>query len=96
MAIQAPKVLNCDAVECSYNKNKECHALAITIGDHDCPMCDTFFKSSQKGGAMEMTGSVGACKESDCKYNSSLECSAPGIQVGHHMDHADCSTYSRR
>lgn len=96
MAIQAPKVLDCSVTECSYNTNKACHAIAITVGDTTCAMCDTYFNSSEKGGAMDVTGSVGACKENDCKFNRSLECSAPGIHVANHMGHADCSTYSRR
>ncbi len=96
MAVQTPKVLDCNVTECSYNSNKQCHAVAITVGDSTCAMCDTYFKSSQKGGAMEVTGSVGACKEADCRHNKSLECSAPGIHVSNHMDHADCSTYARR
>ncbi len=96
MPIEAPKVLDCEVSECSYNTNKQCHALAITVGDAECPMCDTYVKSSQKGGAMNMTGSVGACKESDCKFNESLECAAPGIHVSSHKGHADCSTFARR
>jgi len=95
MAIETPKVLDCSVTECSYNTNKACHAIAITVGDSTCAMCDTYYKSSQKGGAMEITGSVGACKE-DCKFNKSLECAASGIHVANHMGHADCSTYSRR
>lgn len=96
MEIQASKVLDCSVTECSYNMNKTCHALAITVGDSTCAMCDTYFKSPEKGGAMEMTGSVGACKENDCKFNKSLECAAPGIHVASHMGHADCATYSPR
>ncbi len=96
MAVQTPKVLDCEVTDCSYNNNKQCHAVAITVGDGDCAMCDTFFKSSQKGGAMEITGSVGACKESDCTFNKSLECAAPGIHVASHKGHADCSTYQPR
>lgn len=96
MAISMPKILDCMVTACSYNKNKECHAVAITVGSGGHPMCDTFFKTSQKGGFMESTGSVGACKEADCKYNQALECSAPGIHVGLHGDHADCSTFVPR
>jgi hypothetical protein len=90
MAIQAPKVLDCEVTDCSYNQNKACHALAITVGDSTCPMCDTYFKSSEKGGAMEITGSVGACKENDCKHNKSLECSGSRRLSGAH------SSMSRR
>ncbi|MBI4495555.1 MAG: DUF1540 domain-containing protein [Deltaproteobacteria bacterium] len=93
MAKQMPKVLECEVQECSYNKNKVCHAMAITVGGLKHPMCDTFLKSAQKGGVPDMTGGVGACKEDDCKFNRSLECNAPGIHVGTHMDHGDCKTF---
>jgi hypothetical protein len=94
--MKMPNVLDCNVQECSYNTNKACHAMAITVGDSNCAMCDTYFKSSQKGGASDITGAVGACKENDCKFNNSLECQAPGIHVSGHMGHADCSTYTRR
>jgi hypothetical protein len=96
MAVQIPKVLDCEVTDCSYNTNKTCHAAAITVGDSGCAMCDTYFKFSEKGGAMDITGSVGACKENDCGYNKSLGCSAPGIHVSNHMGHADCATYTKR
>lgn len=95
MATSMPKVIDCMMMDCSYNRNKECHAMAITVGGSH-PLCDTFMKSSKKGGIEDMLGGVGACKEADCKYNQSLECSASGIHVGIHMDHADCSTFMTR
>lgn len=93
MAIQMPKVLGCEVQDCSYNKSKECHAMAISVGGMKHPVCDTFVKMPSKGGVLDI-GGVGACKEDDCKYNNSLECNAPGIQVGFHMDHADCKTFA--
>jgi len=96
MAISMPKILDCMETECSYNRSKECHAMAITVGAGGHPMCDTFMKSSQKGGVMDVTGGVGACKEAGCKFNQALECSASGIHVGVHADHADCSTFASR
>ena len=94
MAKSMPKILDCMVVDCSYNRNKECHAMAITVGSGGHPMCDTFIKASQKGGVMDMMGSVGACREAGCKFNQALECSASGIHVGLHADHADCSTFA--
>ncbi len=96
MPMKMPNILDCSVQECSYNTNKACHAMAITVGDTNCAMCDTYFKSSSKGGAQDINGSVGACKENDCKFNNSLECQAPGIHVSSHMGHADCSTFNRR
>lgn len=95
MAMQMPKILNCDVTECSYNKKSECHAIAITVGGLH-PACDTFIAGKTKGGIPEMTGGVGACKMENCRFNNKLECSASGINVKHHSDHADCQTFSAR
>ncbi len=97
MQADIPKVLDCDMLNCSYNKNKQCHAIAITVGDTQCPLCDTYANTSSKGGDMNLTGSVGACKANNCKFNRSLECSASnGIHVKQHTGHPDCSTFSAR
>ena len=97
MPMNMPKVLDCNMIDCSYNKNKACHALAITVGDTSCPMCDTYAKIAKKGGAADMTGSVGACKVENCKFNQSLECTASnGIHVGPHSGHPDCNTFAPR
>ncbi len=95
MAISMPKITSCDMTDCSYNKNKECHTMAITVGGSH-PMCDTYLKAAMRGGAADMIGGVGACKVDDCKFNDALECSASGINVGVHSGHADCVTYAPR
>lgn len=98
MAMKMPKVSACNVAECSYNKQKQCHALAITVGGPEdvCACCDTFLHADKKGGVSDMTGSVGACKVDQCTYNQSFECAAPNIQVGLHEGHADCKTYKPR
>lgn len=96
MSKKMPSVSECEVTSCAYNQQRVCHALAITVGDDICPMCDTYFGSASKGGVGDATGSVGACKESDCQFNDALECSAPNIKVANHSGHADCSTYKRR
>jgi hypothetical protein len=90
-----PVVNECAAEACSYNRDRVCHALAITIG---APLarCDTFFSTAAKGGDPSATGHVGACKMSDCRHNVNLECQAPGITVGFRQDEADCLTYAPR
>ncbi len=93
MAIKSPKVSSCEVAECAYNRNGECHAMAITIGGEGCPMCDTYFVSEEEGGFNEIKGSVGACHQEDCRYNDALECIAKNISVGMHGDHAECLTY---
>jgi hypothetical protein len=95
MAMEMPIIIDCDVSECAYNSENICHAMAITVGD-SAPLCDTFLRKDQKGGAMDVIGGVGACKVDSCKFNQSLECSADGIHVGRHADQARCDTFSPR
>lgn len=90
-----PKILSCSVNECAYNKNDQCHTLAITVGNAH-PSCDTFIKSPIRGGSEDLTGGVGACKVQDCGFNKALECSAPGISVAPHGGHGDCRTFRAR
>jgi hypothetical protein len=89
-------VIDCAVEECSYNKDLACHARGITIGDNSHPRCDTFMRSSLKGGITDVTAEVGACKVSGCMYNQSLECTAEGIQIGSHSNHPDCLTFKKK
>ena len=86
------KIMECDISDCAYNRDQECHAMAITVGDND-PVCDTYMQSAQKGGA-DTTGCVGACKITRCEFNESLECTAGSIQVGRHSNSPECLTYN--
>ena len=89
-------ITDCEVQECSYNMNKRCHTLAITIGDSGCPCCDTFIKAPKKGGDADTIGGVGACRSESCMHNESLECTASGIMVDMHSGHADCRTFAMR
>lgn len=90
-----PKIINCSEMDCAYNQNQKCHAIAITVGSSEA-MCDTFIAMSKKGGIPDMIGGVGACKMDDCAFNQSLECTATGINITPHAGHADCSTFKAR
>lgn len=92
--MQMPKVQECDVDQCAYNTDGKCHALAITIGDGENPMCDTFCQSSSKGGVKGSTAGVGACKVTACRHNQMLECSAKRISVGWEGQQADCLTFA--
>ena len=85
-------VSECSIGECAYNSHQTCHAIAITVGDGDQPMCDTFLvadaHSHDKGHA-----GVGACKVSTCQHNHALECSAGHILVGKLESRVRCMTY---
>ncbi|MBD3239093.1 MAG: DUF1540 domain-containing protein [Chitinivibrionales bacterium] len=96
MKREMPEVLDCEAENCVYNKDAQCHAMAITVGD-DEPCCDTFASGGAKAGYSDTIGKVGACKVQSCIYNDSLECSAPqGIRMKLMSNHADCATYQSR
>lgn len=95
MTMKMPMILDCNMMDCAYNNGNACHAMAITIGDSS-PVCDTYLERSQKGGVMDMVGSVGACKVDRCKFNKMLECTADGVHVGIHADHAECDTFAVR
>ena len=93
--MEMPIIKECDADECAYNTGRQCHAMAITVGDLEHAMCDTYTQGSMKAGDPSMTGCVGACKMSGCTHNMSLQCSAPGITVGTHLPNDfDCMTYT--
>ena len=97
MAMKMSKITACNVHDCSYNQDKQCHALAITVGGPEvCACCDTYLHTAHKGGAADIIGGVGACKVEKCSFNTSLECGAPGIAVGMHQGHAECSTFKAR
>jgi len=87
------KILDCIMTDCSYNRNKMCHTMAITVGGGNCPMCDTYVSISTKGGLLDSLGGVGSCKVQECEFNNSLECRAEGIHVKMHSNHAECATF---
>jgi hypothetical protein len=91
-----PPISRCEAQECSYNKSRECHAMAITVGNSGHARCDTYYNAGHKGGVADTTGSVGACKAESCRYNADLECNAQSIKVDNHDGHPDCVSFSPR
>ncbi len=91
--MEMPTITSCEITQCAYNDDNLCHAIAITIGDGAHPECDTFCPSKSKGGSVDSTGQVGACKVSACMHNTSLECSADCIRVGYVGHEADCLTF---
>jgi hypothetical protein len=91
-----PKVTQCEVEECAYNQDSECHALAITIGDDENPMCDTFCDTGSKGGDPATIAGVGACKVGVCSHNKSLECTMRNITVGWKGGGPDCMSFKKR
>ena len=69
-----PRILDCSVTSCSYNKDKNCGAAAITVGYSTS--CTTFIPLTVKGGLATAKPFVGACQKADCVHNSALECTA--------------------
>ena len=88
-----PIITTCEADACAYNRDRTCHAGAITVGDTVRPHCDTFVEVEAKGGTTR-PGRVGACKVAGCRHNRDLECQAEGITVGYVKNEVDCLTYA--
>jgi hypothetical protein len=90
-----PAIIECEAMNCVYNKGLDCHALAINVGGatDECPKCDTFFQADSDGGEQLVIGTVGACKVGRCKFNKMFECLAEAVFMRQHGDHVDCATF---
>lgn len=86
------RVAECSVTECAYNTGRACHAIAITVGSSDLPMCDTFFVAREHSGDQGHAG-VGACKMSGCLHNRELECSAGRVLIGKLEARVRCITY---
>lgn len=86
-------VAACDAKDCNYNKDGNCHAKAITVGDGLHPGCDTFLKSQEHARRAENAG-VGACKVKACRHNADFECQARSIRIGRREDSVECLTFA--
>ena len=96
MTIEMPVVESCTISECGYNKNSQCHARAITIGDGVHPGCDTSFLGAPiSANGNDMAG-VGACKVTSCSFNEELECNAEQITVSMNKGNIQCATFQLR
>lgn len=87
------KVESCDASSCAYNKDNQCHALAITVKTSSPASCSTFFEGGIKGSSNGSKAGIGACTESHCEHNKGLECTfAEGIAIALSSGNAVCTT----
>ncbi len=93
--MELPEVRVCAITECAYNRDHQCCARAITVGDNADANCDTFF-SAQHHTQSHAAAGVGACKIYDCIHNDDYECQAPSIAVDRVLGRAHCVTFSHR
>lgn len=98
--IPMPVVASCLIEECAYNSYSHCHARAITIGDSNDALCDTYFGLVNKGATHAKPQSaatgVGACKVQSCRHNVDYECVAEEISVGDNGSQIACLAYRRQ
>src|SRR5690242_17459622 len=83
-------VLTCTVADCSYNKELECWAPEIKVGE-DHPRCDTFTHLAVQAAPRESV--VARCGVTACDFNADTHCNARGITVSNHTAHADCMTF---
>lgn len=95
MTLDMPVVSHCYITNCAYNRDRSCHARAITVGDGVHPGCDTFFDNASHTHEALRRAGVGACKVTGCNYNEDFECNAGQIEVGRNRNDIYCMTYSR-
>ena len=96
ITIDMPPVSECDATGCAYKVDRECQALAITVGHGIHPGCDTYLAIGQHVPDRPGSAGVGACKVAVCQHNRDLECQAPSIRVEVRGDQGECGTFERR
>ena len=90
-----PEIAKCEMLDCAFNGNSLCHAIAINVGaEHQ--QCDTYAVSRQKAGANMVKGGVGACKVTHCAFNRDMLCSAGNIVIKRHETHGDCGRFMER
>lgn len=92
-------VRNCAVTHCAYNNANTCHAKAITVGDGQCPGCDTFLDMPNPAAHTTQEGckaGVGACKVNSCQFNTDYACTADSITVALPGKRALCATYTPR
>jgi len=88
-------VNSCTATECAYNTEKKCRAMAITVGDMNAAICDTYTPRDEKGGTKMTVANVGACKVADCKHNEHLYCTAATVSIGIKNGKVSCQSYAK-
>ena len=89
-----PEVISCQVKGCSFNRDKACHALSISVGGPH-QECDTFDTAENNGHHETGTTSVGVCNVPSCVYNKNNLCQSDGINLAAHENHADCMTYKQ-
>jgi Domain of Unknown Function (DUF1540) len=95
MTIDMPSVTSCRVEECVYNRERMCHARAITVGDPEAPRCDTFMESQCHCQGGEKAG-VGACKVDWCTHNDDFECQTDSVNIGQVGSDVMCMTCKKR
>lgn len=89
MTLDLSTVMKCSVKSCTYNKDSNCHARAITVGDGIEAHCDTYFNCGKHCKSASIAG-IGACKVSVCRFNIDFECTASSISVEMRNGAAEC------
>jgi len=96
MSMEMPRINDCTARDCSYNRTLTCHTPAITVGKQEKQICVTYLKSELPGGDDSVIAGIVACKIYMCLHNRDLVCAAESLQVRLKEGHPVCQTYKNR
>lgn len=102
-------VLNCEAVNCIYNKEELCSKGDIMVGgkqaEKSAETCCESFKEIADGSMSNSTGSGCAtihvdCKALECSFNKDEKCSAGAIDIegtqANEAKETDCGTFRNK
>jgi hypothetical protein len=95
MSKPGANISDCQASECSFNHGGKCRTIGINVGGPE-PLCDTFVNFGIKGGILNTSAVVGACKVQSCTQNKSLECGVRDIRVVLQNQTAMCGSFEAR
>lgn len=76
-------VARCTVPECIFNRDGECYARAITIGNGNHAECETFLSGNHHIPTNQQKAGVGACKSKRCLHNRDFACDAEQVYVGY-------------
>lgn len=97
VTVTLSEVSACEALNCTYNTNRRCHAPAITVGSTigsavHLPVCVSFLPDDQHFVPLPVAG-VGACRVLACAHNCERSCHAGAIKVAVIGDEPTCATF---
>ncbi len=91
-----PHIEDCNARDCSHNRDGECLGGKLIIGSRGLPQCNSYTKRAEGQGPGVSPGAVVECREELCAFNHAFECACPAVTIRVRKGHPDCADFSSR